>query len=788
MRRTRLSSKRKYILIPTVLLPLIVISYLFLPLSWFSDNAKSGLIQVLEFSGLGGLPFGIWIISVLILLKYRLKKFIRLWRVAILSFLTCFAILGLLTQLDGDLLFGVQNASLGGSVGEQIFGSNVYSGLVLSVAFLFLGLWVAFTKRCNQFAKSFLKILFVSMKWFAPRLLNATKSFTYSSAALFYGLLFKILKTINAQALDFRSKREGRKRTSELLENIELAIVNESLDLNSTDSLSENEKSTVSPSNDPTNLPSRVRQLEEPEKNYPEQKSIVSDVAPVGGSNQNFHAYTLPPTELLEPVPPADNTDDEHELTAKLIEETLAQHGVEVAVAEIRPGPAVTMFGLVPGWNRSNRKSSSQFQPEQKSEARNRVRVDSILAREKDLALALAAPSLRIEAPVPGESVVGVEVPNKYLQGINIRSVVESEQFKSIVGNGGLPVALGQASAGEPVAIDLLSMPHLLIAGATGSGKSVCINSVLSSLILSQQPSNLRLLLVEPKRVELTPYNGIPHLVTPVIVDADRVVTFLRGAISEMLRRYELLEKAGVRNLQSYNKSVRATEFMPYIVICIDELADLMMTSAFDVEQSICRLAQLGRATGIHMVVATQRPSVDVVTGLIKANFPSRISFAVASQVDSRTILDASGAERLLGKGDMLFLSSDAPKPRRVQGAYVSESDTEALATHWRIMDTPDVPEIDLEYLAIKAERDGARLTANSPSSSSHSPEGNLYEQAIDLASRERQLSTSLLQRRLRIGYPRAARLMDQLEDEGIVGPNLEPGKPRPVLYTPDLT
>ena len=221
MRRTRLSSKRKYILIPTVLLPLIVISYLFLPLSWFSDNAKSGLIQVLEFSGLGGLPFGIWIISVLILLKYRLKKFIRLWRFAILSFLTCFAILGLLTQLDGDLPFGVQNASLGGSVGEQIFGSNVYSGLVLSVAFLFLGLWVAFTKRCNQFTKSFLKILFVSMKWFAPRLLNATKSFTYSSAALFYGLLSKVLKTINAQARDFRSKREDRKRTSELLENIE---------------------------------------------------------------------------------------------------------------------------------------------------------------------------------------------------------------------------------------------------------------------------------------------------------------------------------------------------------------------------------------------------------------------------------------------------------------------------------------------------------------------------------------------------------------------------------------
>ena len=497
----------------------------------------------------------------------------------------------------------------------------------------------------------------------------------------------------------------------------------------------------------------------------------------------------LPPLALLAAPVAAGSITEEHLVTAALIEETLAQHGVEVSVSEIRPGPSVTMFGLVPGWNRKAmsaraRALAAQEESQVQAEVRNRVKVDSILAREKDLALALAAPTLRIQAPVPGEPLVGVEMPNKSSSMVTIRTVIESQAYEEVLAGGGLPVALGLASAGEPVVLDLLKMPHLLIAGATGSGKSVCINTIISSVICHQDPAKVRMLLVDPKRVELTPYNGIPHLVTPVVVDPDKVVRLLKGAIQEMMRRYKLLEEAGVRNIVSYNRSPRAVEEMPYFVICIDELADLMMTASFDVEQSLCRLAQLGRATGIHLIVATQRPSVDVITGLIKANFPSRIAFAVASQVDSRTILDAAGAERLLGRGDMLYISSDSPKPRRVQGVFISEDETAAISDHWRQLPlSASLPDISLESMAREADTAAAESAADG----SEGDEGDsLYERALQVAAANRHLSTSLLQRRLRIGYPRAARLMDQLEDEGIVASSGEPGKPREVIYLPD--
>ncbi|MYA50968.1 MAG: DNA translocase FtsK [Chloroflexi bacterium] len=497
----------------------------------------------------------------------------------------------------------------------------------------------------------------------------------------------------------------------------------------------------------------------------------------------------LPPLELLAAPVAAGSITEEHLVTAALIEETLAQHGVEVSVSEIRPGPSVTMFGIVPGWNRKAmsaraRALAAQEDNQVQMEVRNRVKVDSILAREKDLALALAAPTLRIQAPVPGESLVGVEMPNKSSSMVTIRTVMESPEYERMLTGGGLPVALGLASAGEPVALDLLKMPHLLIAGATGSGKSVCINTVISSIICHQDPAKVRMLLVDPKRVELTPYNGIPHLVTPVVVDPDKVVRLLKGAIQEMMRRYKLLEEAGARNIASYNRNPRATEEMPYFVICIDELADLMMTASFDVEQSLCRLAQLGRATGIHLIVATQRPSVDVLTGLIKANFPSRIAFAVASQVDSRTILDSAGAERLLGRGDMLFISSDSPKPKRVQGVFISEDESAALSEHWRqLPSNASLPEIPLENMAREAETAAAEGAGDG---GDFDEADSLYERALQVAAANRQLSTSLLQRRLRIGYPRAARLMDQLEEEGIVAASGEPGKPREVIYLPD--
>ena len=497
----------------------------------------------------------------------------------------------------------------------------------------------------------------------------------------------------------------------------------------------------------------------------------------------------LPPLELLAAPVAAGSITEEHLVTAALIEETLAQHGVEVSVSEIRPGPSVTMFGIVPGWNRKAmsaraRALAAQEDNQVQMEVRNRVKVDSILAREKDLALALAAPTLRIQAPVPGESLVGVEMPNKSSSMVTIRTVMESPEYERMLTGGGLPVALGLASAGEPVVLDLLKMPHLLIAGATGSGKSVCINTVISSIICHQDPAKVRMLLVDPKRVELTPYNGIPHLVTPVVVDPDKVVRLLKGAIQEMMRRYKLLEEAGARNIASYNRNPRATEEMPYFVICIDELADLMMTASFDVEQSLCRLAQLGRATGIHLIVATQRPSVDVLTGLIKANFPSRIAFAVASQVDSRTILDSAGAERLLGRGDMLFISSDSPKPKRVQGVFISEDESAALSEHWRqLPSNASLPEIPLENMAREAETAAAEGAGDG---GDFDEADSLYERALQVAAANRQLSTSLLQRRLRIGYPRAARLMDQLEEEGIVAASGEPGKPREVIYLPD--
>ena len=370
---------------------------------------------------------------------------------------------------------------------------------------------------------------------------------------------------------------------------------------------------------------------------------------------------------------------------------------------------------------------------------------------------------------------MGIEVPNPRPAVVTVRSVMETDAYQSLRAKSRLALALGRGSGGEVAVADLARMPHLLIAGATGSGKSVCINSVIACIIMQSAPWETRLLLIDPKRVELTPYNRIPHLLTPVVVEVEVAVQALKGMIQEMLRRYKRMEEAGVRNIESYNRGRPPEERMSLVVIAVDELADLMMSAPYDIERSIIRLAQLGRATGIHLVVATQRPSVDVVTGLIKANFPSRISFAVASQVDSRTILDSVGAEKLLGRGDMLFQPQDAPKPKRIQGAFISDKEVEELVGYWRHQRGPLPPEIPLE----SAEED--RGTGQ------HAGQlgDELMDKAWDLATQYNRLSTSLLQRRLRIGYPRAARLMDLLEEEGVVGPG-EAGKSRDVLVTRD--
>ena len=486
--------------------------------------------------------------------------------------------------------------------------------------------------------------------------------------------------------------------------------------------------------------------------------------------------WRRPGVELFKDAPENPISQVELDETASVITQTLADYNVEVEVGHVRPGPTVTMYGLVPGWVRRNRRvkqldstgspilDARGRQTSKLVEEKTRVKVSAILQREADLALALKTPSLRIETPAMGKSLVGIEVPNPNPSMVAIRNVMSSNEFQKMRKTAQLPVALGRGSGGEAVCFDLAKMPHLLVAGATGSGKSVCLNAIVSCIITEKTPAQVRLLLVDPKRVELTPYNGIPHLMAPVVVETDTVVGYLKGLIREMFNRYRLMEESGVRNIEAYNE--RGPDKMPYLCVVVDELADLMMTAAFDVEQSLCRLAQLGRATGIHLIIATQRPSVDVVTGLIKANFPSRISFGVTSQVDSRTIIDTAGADKLLGRGDMLYLPLDASKPSRVQSVFIGDDEIGDLVNFWQKKPWPPLREIDLlGGDDFESEADDAGQSNNDPN------RDDMLVKATELAQTHRKLSTSLLQRRLRIGYPRAARLMDQLEEEGIVGP-----------------
>ena len=470
-----------------------------------------------------------------------------------------------------------------------------------------------------------------------------------------------------------------------------------------------------------------------------------------------IYGWHVPSDELLEKGQSPASPRPEPEQMAKHIVATLAEHGVEVAVRDIRVGPRVIRFGLVPGWAPRTRDGKAQRASGQDGLAipdSVRVKVHTILAREKDLALALKTPHIRIEAPVPGEAIVGLEVPNPNPTTVPLRLVAESPRFQKITAKGGLPIAMGQNTAGDPVVVDLIDLPHLLIAGATGSGKSVCLNAVISSLLLANRPDRLRLLMMDPKRVELTPFNGIPHLVTPVIVDPDDALQSLRGVVAEMFRRYRMMEEVAARNIAEYNR--KGGEQMPYLVVIVDELADLMISAAYEAEQALVRLAQLGRATGVHLLLATQRPSVNVVTGLLKANIPARIAFAVASQVDSRVILDGVGAERLLGKGDMLYQSQDSPKPIRVQGAIVTDREIEKMVDFWKEQKGPALPTVVLQQLDTYPEQD-----------EDQGPEDDLLDRARELAERLPRLSTSVLQRRLQIGYSKAIDLMDRLQEEG---------------------
>ena len=497
------------------------------------------------------------------------------------------------------------------------------------------------------------------------------------------------------------------------------------------------------------------------------------EIMPYFGSGGS--TWARPPMNVLQDLPDQGISREQIAATADSIKRTLSEYGIEVEIGQVSPGPTVTMYGLIPGWVRRYKqvKKTDELgrpvlddtgrQVVTRVEQKTRVKVDSIISREKDLSLALKTPSIRIETPVMGQSQLGIEVPNAEASPVTLRSVMESDEFKKLKGKADLPVAFGKGSGGETVVIDLAKMPHLLIAGATGSGKSVCLNALISCLIMEKSPAELRLLLIDPKRVELTPYNGVPHLLTPVVVESEQVIGLLKGMIREMMDRYRRMEEVGVRNIDGFNKRYPENR-MPFMVVVVDELADLMMTAAFEVEQALCRLAQLGRATGIHLVIATQRPSVDVVTGLIKANFPSRASFAVTSHIDSRTILDTTGAEKLLGRGDMLYMPIDASRPERIQGVFISDKEIEKLVGFWQSTPRASLPHMSLRALPEDDASSNDRLNGDSAD--------ELLDKAVELAQMHNKLSTSLLQRRMRIGYPRAARLMDELEERGIVGPS----------------
>ena len=464
--------------------------------------------------------------------------------------------------------------------------------------------------------------------------------------------------------------------------------------------------------------------------------------------------YQLPPIDLLT-LPPHSDQSGEYsgiQKNAKKLEKTFQSFGVRAKVTQVHLGPAVTKYEVLPDTG---------------------VKVSKIVSLHDDLALALAARDIRIEAPIPGKSAIGIEVPNSTVAVVSLREVLESEENNKP--DSKLLFGLGRDVTGQAVMTELNKMPHLLVAGSTGSGKSVCINGIITSIIMRAKPHEVKMMMIDPKMVELNVYNGIPHLLAPVVTDPRKAAQALKKIVSEMERRYELFSHTGTRNIEGYNEYVRVFNEenedkhpkLPFIVVIVDELADLMMVASNEVEDAITRLAQMARAAGIHLIIATQRPSVNVITGVIKANIPSRIAFAVSSAIDSRTILDMGGAEKLLGRGDMLFLGAGQSKPVRVQGAFLSDSEVEKI--------------VDFAIEQQKAQYQEDMIPSDVEETSIDEETDEIYDEAVQLVTEMQTASVSMLQRRFRVGYSRAARIIDQMEQRGVVGP-YEGSKPRTVL------
>ncbi|SFS59988.1 FtsK/SpoIIIE family DNA translocase [Marininema halotolerans] len=499
------------------------------------------------------------------------------------------------------------------------------------------------------------------------------------------------------------------------------------------------------PTDKEVSIPSQAKGSKEPNE---KRGAVVVEF----NQEQELPEYRLPSYSLLKKQKKSGRNHERKGMTenARKLEATLESFGVKAKVTQIHRGPAVTRYEVQPDIG---------------------VKVSRIVNLSDDIALSLAAKDIRIEAPIPGKAAIGIEVPNTEISVVGLRDVLESSQYHESPSK--VSIALGRDISGEPIVGDLSKMPHLLVAGATGSGKSVCINDIICSILYKAKPHEVKFMMIDPKMVELNIYNGIPHLLAPVVTDSRRAAVALKKVVAEMEKRYELFAKSGARDIERYNEGIREKKegsLLPYIVVIVDELADLMMVAPSEVEDAICRLAQMARAAGIHLIIATQRPSVDVITGVIKANIPSRIAFGVSAQADSRTILDMGGAEKLLGRGDMLYLPVGASKPIRVQGSFLSDKEVETVVRFVKDQQKADYNE---EMIPQETEL------------STDQVEDDLFPDAVQLVVEAKTASVSLLQRRLRIGYTRAARLIDFMEQQGIVGP-YEGSKPREVLLHPE--
>ena len=704
---------RKYItpsLRPKTVADLTILS-LFLIMGtvfWISDGLQIWMVRSL---GFGWIPALIFLVSVITAIRFTPFLLFGYWKWWVIYLSLVLLTIGTLSYIKWD--YGLYKIfGLSGVWGQVIAGQHILNGICRALAIIFLVPLILFPKRTGR------SYILASSK--LARISFVTCHQLIVGLSRVRAILFFITKKL--AAIFQRDIQENDNFAALSSNEAEISGVKTEID----DSLESHRTSKKS-----------IEAREEP---------IIrtSNKAPKS-------KWRLPSLELLAALSARNIPQSPLNSMSALIETTLSDHGVMVEVKDIKAGPRIIRFGLVPGWQIKKGDNGKLDNLEG-----NRVKVQSILNREKDLALALKTPNLRIEAPVPGEALVGLEVPSPTPVQVSLRGLMDITDFRKIISKGGLPIALGEDTGGNPVVTDLASLPHLLIAGATGSGKSVCLNSIVASLLFTKPPDQLRMVMVDPKRVELTPFNGIPHLIAPVIVDVDEVNPMLRALMSEMLSRYKLMEDIGARNISAYNAKTK--EPMPYLVLIVDELADLMMVGGFEIEQNLVRLAQLGRATGIHLILATQRPSVNVVTGLLKANVPARVAFAVASQVDSRVILDTVGAEKLLGRGDMLLLTNDSPKARRVQGALVFDEEIDRVVEFWTEQKGPPLPVISLE---VTEELDDGSLV-----------DDDILEKARGLAIRNPHLSASFFERRLHIGSTKAEQVVEILEDEGLIIPN----------------